>query len=49
MRVLRQWTQGRIAVYAALPSRRFVPLRVQAFLDFITSQTRRSLDKLEQK
>lgn len=40
VRVLHPWVTGHLAMYAALPSRKFVPQRTQAFLDYLTEQTR---------
>jgi DNA-binding transcriptional LysR family regulator len=34
--VLRDWQAGSLTVYAALPTRKFVPARVAAMLDFVT-------------
>ena len=33
--VLPGWITGRVSVLAALPSRKHLPLRTQAFLDFV--------------
>lgn len=35
-RVLEPWTAGRLSMYAALPSRKFMPRRTQLLLDFLT-------------
>jgi DNA-binding transcriptional LysR family regulator len=40
VRVLPAWITGRLAIYAALPSRKFIPLRTRVFLDFLVEQTR---------
>ena len=40
VRVLAPWITGRLALYAALPSRKFVPQRTRVFLDFLVEQTR---------
>jgi DNA-binding transcriptional LysR family regulator len=40
VRVLRPWITGRLSMYAALPSRKFLPQRAQVFLDYLTEQTR---------
>lgn len=40
LRVLRPWIAGRLTLYAALPSRQFVPERTRVFLDYLTEQTR---------
>lgn len=47
VRVLRPWIVGRPSVYAALPSRKFTPQRVRAFLDHMTAQTQVLLAQLE--
>ena len=41
VRVLAPWTTGQLTLYAALPSRKFLPARTQAFLDYLTERTRR--------
>lgn len=38
--VLPQWTSGVFTLYATLPSRKFMPARVRAFLDFLVEHTR---------
>lgn len=35
VRVLAPWSCGRFTIYAALPSRKFMPARARAFLDFM--------------
>ncbi len=40
VRVLRPWITGRLAMHAALPSRKFIPQRTQVFLDFLIERTR---------
>ncbi|HQQ70068.1 MAG TPA: LysR family transcriptional regulator [Alicycliphilus sp.] len=40
LRVLAPWTCGRYTLYAAVPSRKFMPARTRAFLDFLTERTR---------
>ena len=40
VRVLSPWITGRLSLYAALPSRKFVPQRTRAFLDFLVEETR---------
>jgi len=47
VRVLAPWIAGRPSVYAALPSRQFMPRRVQAFLDYLTAQTRAAVLDLQ--
>ena len=36
VRVLPQWRAGGLIIYAALPTRKFVPKRVEAMLDFLS-------------
>jgi DNA-binding transcriptional LysR family regulator len=40
VRVLAPWITGRFTLYAALPSRKFLPTRTRVFLDFLTERTR---------
>ena len=40
LRILRPWITGRLSLYAALPSRKFMPERTRVFLDFLTEQIR---------
>lgn len=40
IRVLRPWITGRLSLYAALPSRQFLPERTRVFLEYLTEQTR---------
>lgn len=40
VRVLAPWITGRFTLYAALPSRKFLPQRTQVFLDHLTEETR---------
>lgn len=40
VRVLAPWTCGHYTLYAALPSRKFMPARTRAFLDFLAERTR---------
>jgi DNA-binding transcriptional LysR family regulator len=40
VRVLKPWITGRFTLYAALPSRKFLPQRTQVFLEHLTEQTR---------
>ena len=40
VQVLQPWTYGQLTLYAALPSRQFLPQRTRVFLDFLTEQTR---------
>ncbi|OGB78790.1 MAG: LysR family transcriptional regulator, partial [Burkholderiales bacterium RIFCSPLOWO2_12_FULL_67_210] len=39
VRVLAPWIAGRYTLYAALPSRKFMPRRTRVFLDYLTVQT----------
>ncbi|NYT57575.1 LysR family transcriptional regulator [Alcaligenaceae bacterium] len=41
IRVLNPWITGQLAMYAALPSRKFVPRRSRVFLDFLVERTRK--------
>ena len=40
VRVLDPWITGRLTMYAALPSRKFIPQRTRVFLEFLIEQTR---------
>lgn len=40
VRVLSPWITGELTMYAALPSRKFIPQRARVFLDFLVEQTR---------
>ena len=40
VRVLSPWITGRLSIYAAVPSRKFMPQRTRAFLDFLIEETR---------
>lgn len=40
VRVLTPWITNRYTLYAALPSRKFLPQRTRVFLDYLTEQTR---------
>lgn len=40
VRVLNPWITGRLGMYAALPSRKFIPHRSRVFLDFLIEYTR---------
>jgi DNA-binding transcriptional LysR family regulator len=40
VRVVSPWITDRLTLYAALPSRKFMPQRTQVFLDYLTEQTR---------
>jgi DNA-binding transcriptional LysR family regulator len=41
VRVLPPWITGRLAIYAALSSRKFMPQRTRVFLDYMIQQARR--------
>jgi DNA-binding transcriptional LysR family regulator len=47
-RVLAPWITGRITLVAALPSRKFMPARTRAFLDFLVDYTRQAMAGLEE-
>lgn len=40
VRLLSPWVTGHYTLYAALPSRKFMPRRTRVFLDFLIEQTR---------
>ena len=40
VRVLAPWIANRYTLYAALPSRKFLPQRTRVFVDYLTEQTR---------
>ncbi len=42
-RILAPWITGRFTLYAALPSRKFMPARTRAFLELLTEETRASI------
>lgn len=42
-RVLSPWITNRLRMVAALPSRKFMPLRTRVFLDYMIEQTRRTV------
>ncbi len=44
VRVLSPWIAGRLTLYAALPSRKFIPERTRVFLEYLTEQTRMQSD-----
>lgn len=48
VRVLAPWTTGRYTLYAAFPSRKFMPARTRAFLDFLGRSTRWSIEEAMQ-
>ena len=43
VRVLHPWISARLALYAALPSRKYLPQRTRVFLDHLTEYTRRTV------
>lgn len=45
VRVLAPWIMGRLTMYAAVPSRKFMPQRTRVFLDFLVEETRKQKDK----
>lgn len=45
VRVLSPWITGRLVIYAALPSRKFIPQRTRVFLDFLVEQSRMQASK----
>lgn len=45
VRVLAPWATGRLAMYAALPSRKYIPKRTSVFLDYLVEQTRAQNDE----
>ena len=47
-RVLAPWITGRGTLYAALPSRKYVPARARAFMEFLIEQTRLKAAQAEQ-
>jgi DNA-binding transcriptional LysR family regulator len=46
-RILSPWITGTNTLYAALPSRKFIPVRTSVFLDFMTEYTRKVIKKME--
>lgn len=44
LRVLSPWITGRLIMYAALPSRKFIPQRTRVFLDYLVEQAREQAD-----
>lgn len=45
VRVLPPWITGRLAMYAALPSRKFIPQRTRVFLDYLIEETRQQTSR----
>ncbi|MGH8846094.1 MAG: substrate binding domain-containing protein, partial [Polaromonas sp.] len=46
-RILSPWITGRNTLYAALPSRKFIPTRTSVFLEFLTEYTRAVIKKMD--
>ena len=44
IRVLRPWISGRISVFAAFPSRKFMPRRTRLFLDYMSDQAQKMVE-----
>jgi len=44
VRVLNPWITDRLTMYAALPSRKFMPRRTEVFLDYLITQTRNRVE-----
>jgi DNA-binding transcriptional LysR family regulator len=40
VRVMAPWITGRLSMYAAVPTRKFMPQRTRVFLDFLVEETR---------
>ena len=47
VRVLAPWITGTNTLYAALPSRKFIPARTSVFLEFMTQFTRAVIKKMD--
>lgn len=45
VRVLKPWVTGQLSIYAALPSRKFMPQRTRLFLDYLTEQTQQRVSR----
>ncbi|GAB3187178.1 LysR family transcriptional regulator [Hydrogenophaga aquatica] len=45
VRVLPPWITGRLAMYAALPSRKFIPQRTRMFLDYLVEEARQQTNR----
>ena len=45
VRVLAPWITGRLVMYAAFPSRKFMPQRAKTFLDYLAEQARARREK----
>ena len=48
-RVMAPWTTGVNTLYAALPSRKFIPARTSALLEFLTEHTRNAVRGMDQE
>lgn len=48
VRVLPPWISARLSLYAALPSRKFLPERTRVFLDYLTERTRSEINRATQ-
>ena len=48
VRVLRPWISARLSLYAALPSRKFLPERTRVFLEYLTERTRSEINRAVQ-
>lgn len=46
VRILSPWITGRYTLYAALPSRKFIPARTRVFLELLTEQTRTAISEV---
>lgn len=45
VRVLSPWISARLSLYAALPSRKYLPQRTRVFLDYLTDYTRKAVEQ----
>lgn len=45
VRVLSPWITGRLTMYAAMPSKKFIPQRSRVFIDFLIERTREQNEK----
>ena len=45
VRVLNPWITDRLTMYAALPSRKFMPRRTEVFLDYLIERTRARVER----
>ena len=48
VRVLAPWVTGHLTMYAAVPSRKFMPQRTRVFLDFLVEATRQQKEQAMQ-